>query len=275
MSSRELAEKHAGRRHWRHAFLARSVAESYECRPAYSAEVYTHLLGLLPVDPRAVLDAGCGTGELARRLAREVERVDAVDPSDEMLRVGRGLPGGDAAQLRWISAPIEDAALAGPYGLAVAGASFHWFDPDRALARFAQVLVSEAVLAMVDGDGAWDAPWLEAELELMYDVAERRTGERPSFQRFDVERDFGFEHPLFEQLGTRVTEPAPFEQPVEDYLTCQHSRASLSLETLGPEIARDFDAELRQILSPYTRDGRIRYDVRTRIEWGRPLRRRA
>lgn len=59
-----------------------------------------------------------------------MERVDAVDPSAEMIAVGRAAPGGDAANLRWIEARLEDVALDPRYGLATAGASFHWMDPD-------------------------------------------------------------------------------------------------------------------------------------------------
>lgn len=258
------------RRHMRHAFQARSVAEAYGCRPPYSAEVYACLLELLDGRPRVVLDAGCGPGKLARGLAPDVDRVDAVDPSEEMLRVGRALPGGDDPKLRWICAPIEDAPLRGPYGLAVAGASFHWFDAERALARLLEMLAPDAMLAVVDGDGTWRAPWEDEELELLYDVGERRTGVRPTFKRLDVERPFPLEVPGLRRLGARVTSPVTFEQSVEDYLTCQHSRASLARETLGPELTEHFDAELRRILAPHARDGRLRYQVRTRIEWGRP-----
>lgn len=254
----------------RHAFLSRSVAECYDFRPPYSSEVIACLLRLLGIHPRSVLDAGCGHGKLARELVDQVDRVDAVDRSDEMLRVGRSLPGGDHPKLNWICGEIEDVELAGPYGLVVAGASFHWFDPERVLTRFADLLAHDAVFALVEGDTPWQAPWAEAELELIGETAELRTGERPELRAPDVEAPFDFPLIGFERLGALVTSPSTVEQPIESYLACQNSRASLSQEALGPKLAERFDRELRRILEPYSRGDRIRYELRTRIEWASP-----
>ena len=59
-------------------------------------------------------------------------------------------------------------------------------------------------------------------------------------------------------------------EPIESYLACQHSRASLSQEALGPKLSERFDRELQRILKPYSRSDRIRYELRTRIEWASP-----
>ncbi|MBV9278962.1 MAG: class I SAM-dependent methyltransferase, partial [Chloroflexi bacterium] len=55
-------------------------------------------------DPRVVLDAGCGTGDVARPLAPLVDRVDAVDISAGMIERGRRLPGGENPAITWICA---------------------------------------------------------------------------------------------------------------------------------------------------------------------------
>src|SRR5262245_11507173 len=65
-------------------FQDRSVADAYHHRPPYPDEVFAILTGLITCEPRAVLDAGCGTGDIARRLAPLVARVDAVDFSPAM-----------------------------------------------------------------------------------------------------------------------------------------------------------------------------------------------
>ena len=62
-----------------------------------------------------------------------------------------------------------------------------------------------------------------------------------------------------------------FEQSVDDYLGCLHSRQTFCLEALGGELAREFGERIRSMLAPHTREGRLRYTVRTRIEWGRPV----
>ena len=77
-------------------FADRSVVAAYRHRPPYPAEVFEVLAGLIAATPyttRAVLDAGCGTGDVARNLVSRVDRLDAVDPSAAMLEAGRPLPG--------------------------------------------------------------------------------------------------------------------------------------------------------------------------------------
>ena len=49
------------------------------------------------------------------------------------------------------------------------------------------------------------------------------------------------DHPRFELEGRCVTEAAPFRQRVDDYIACQHSRASFAPDVMGPELAREFD----------------------------------
>jgi ubiquinone/menaquinone biosynthesis C-methylase UbiE len=91
--------------------------------------------------PGSVLDVGCGTGQLAGRLARALpdSRVVGCDFSAGMLRharARRGVAGwvqGDAQRL-----PFAD----GRFGAVVSTEAFHWFpDPEAALAEFHRVLV--------------------------------------------------------------------------------------------------------------------------------------
>ena len=74
-------------------FTDPTVARLYERRPPYPEGVFAALARRLVV-PRHVLDAGAGTGALARRMTSFAERIDAVEPSAEMLAEGKQLPGG-------------------------------------------------------------------------------------------------------------------------------------------------------------------------------------
>src|SRR5215467_10643345 len=103
------------------AFQARTVAERYHLRLPYPVAIFAVLSDLTVGTPRVVLDVGTGTGDLARGLAACVDRMDALDPSVEMIAAGKALPGGDAANLHWLFGAAEDAALDPPYGLVVAG----------------------------------------------------------------------------------------------------------------------------------------------------------
>jgi ubiquinone/menaquinone biosynthesis C-methylase UbiE len=126
------------------------LVSAYPARPAYPSAVIALLADLVHDTPRVVLDIGCGTGELARRLALLVDRVDAVDFSAGMLDLGRRLSGGDVPTVNWIVGTAEDVALNGPYALITAGKSLHWMDWDVVLPRFARVLTARGVLAIVD-----------------------------------------------------------------------------------------------------------------------------
>lgn len=94
-------------------FRDQSVVDAYRFRPTYPAGVFEILRELIDpkVPPRAILDAGCGTGFLARELAAFGDRVDAVDISENMIRAGKELPGGDSPKLNWICGAIEEATL--------------------------------------------------------------------------------------------------------------------------------------------------------------------
>jgi SAM-dependent methyltransferase len=266
----DLYERYAPRRSLGARFDSSSVAELYRHRPPYSDEVYRVLEDLVRDCPRVVLDAGAGPGKIARELAARGLAVDAVDASVEMIRVGRALPNGDHPALRWIHGTIEEAPLPPGYGLAVAGASFHWFDAETVLTRLGELLHPAAQVALIDGDGAWRAPWAEAERDVMIDFVARMDGCRPQWQEVDLDEIHLLDHARFELHGERVTAPSPFRQRVDDYIACQHSRATFTLEAMGSELAREFDAALSEVLTPHADAGWIRFDRRTRIEWGRP-----
>jgi ubiquinone/menaquinone biosynthesis C-methylase UbiE len=105
-------------------------------RPAHDAVVGA----LRKVTPGRVLDVGCGTGQLAARLRREIPGTQVVgcDFSRGMLGEARARDGrlawvqGDAGRL-----PFRD----GTFDAVVSTEAFHWFpDPERALAEFRRVL---------------------------------------------------------------------------------------------------------------------------------------
>ena len=100
-------------------FQEPDVVASYPNRPPYPQAVIDELARF----GGPILDAGCGTGELARRLAPLVERVDAVDVSGPMLDLAQTLSG--AERVHWVHGGIEDVPLDPPYALVVAGDSVH------------------------------------------------------------------------------------------------------------------------------------------------------
>src|SRR5262249_58459353 len=128
-------------------FQHQSVVDRYHLRPTYPPETFELLNDLIVDEPRAVLDVGCGTGNVARPLAAYVERVDAVDLSLPMLERARTLPGGDSPKIRWLHGRAEEVELEPPYALVTAGASLHWMGGDVVLPRLARALRQHGLLA--------------------------------------------------------------------------------------------------------------------------------
>ena len=222
--------------------------------------------------PRILLDAGTGDGKLARALSPDFDRVDAVDPSTEMLRVARRLPGGNAPGIRWIEARLEDAELEGPYGIATAGASFHWMDAERVLDHLSKLLAPGASLFLLEGDAPVGAPWADDERRVMQEALGRNGDAIPRvwLTPDDRLRTAVLDHPRFERQGADVV-IAHFEQSVGDYVRCQYSRQSFGEEFLEPAVLAYFDSAMREALAPHALAGRLTMEIATRIEWGIPL----
>lgn len=112
----------------------------------------------LVVDRAAVLDIGCGTGRLLRRLGPEFAQCVGVDPAPGMVEAAREL-GTDAvlvcASAEWL--PLPDAA----FSLVTATLSArHWHDLDAGLAEVARVLGRDG-LAVVGDARTGRSPYLE------------------------------------------------------------------------------------------------------------------
>lgn len=239
------------------------VARVYPYRPPYADETFDLLAGLLPEGaPPAVLDVGAGTGDLARPLARRFERVDAVEPSHAMVKIGRRQDGGKAANLRWIGAPIESATLGGPYGLAVAGESIHWTNWDVAFPAIAGALAPGAVLAILQRRVA-RMPWTDA-LGLL--IARYSTNRE--YEPYDIEQELVSREHL-EILGHARTAEFGFTQSRDEYVDALHSRNGFSRARMGVA-TKVFDAKFRDLLLSHGVQDTVELTVWTELFWGRP-----
>lgn len=247
-------------------FKNRSLVETYELRPPYPDETYRILLSLLGESRGRVLDVGCGTGKIARGLVNHIDSVDAVDFSQEMIRVGKLLVNGDHPNLRWINGPVETVQLYPPYDMVIAGASIHWMEWNVVFPRFKEVLTTDGYLVIIDGDRPIGASWHDAELSLIHKYSTNRHYENIDLIQELVNRGH------LELVGDKRTTLVSFSQPLTDYVQSFHSRESMSKEHMGAENVRAFDAELSRILSDYIDDkGFLSFQLEARVTWGKPL----
>jgi SAM-dependent methyltransferase len=247
------------------------LAAAYPARPPYPDGVIELLSELLRGSSGALLDVGCGTGELARRLSPYAQRVDAVDFSEAMLEVARRLPGGHAENIRWTLGAVENVALNGPYSLVTAGESLHWMDFDVVMSRFVQVLTPSGSLAVIDRN--WDTAG--SVLQRVLPIIERYSPVQ-NYQPFNlVEHLVGRE--LFQIHGQQRFGPEQWRPTIDEYLECRHSQRGLSRTHMGPTAATKFDAEVTQALKDLVEadliaqhEGRLELGVVSNVTWGRP-----
>jgi len=245
-------------------FQDQSVVDRYHLRPVYPPETFALLNELIVDELRAVLDVGCGPGNIARPLAGYVERVDAVDISLPMLVRAREMLGGASPKIRWLHGRAEDVELEPPYALITAGESLHWMDWGVVLPRFAQLLTPRGVLAIVTTQEQ-SVPWREGYLQIV-----RRFSNNPNYKPVDMIAEFE-KYRLFQRQGERVTAPVPLQQTIADYTAAQHARSTLSLDTMSTEQAALFGAEMAALLAPFAQDGLLTVQVAGHMIWGRPL----
>jgi SAM-dependent methyltransferase len=233
------------------------VVAVYHLRPPYPDELYDRLEALAAGG--RVLDAGCGTGELARELASRGARVDAVDASPLMIERARQLAG--AARVRWQAAPIEHAELDVPYALIVAGDSVHWFDWDIAFARFARGLAPGGALAIVQREWFPHVEGARGRLSPIY----ARWAANPDFRPLDPVEEIE-RRGYFRREGRFETEATPWRPTPDELVSVHHSMNGFTPERMGAEAVAGFDAELRAAVEGLVRDGMVERGTDGRLE---------
>lgn len=241
-------------------FTDAEVVRLYHRRPPYPEEVFGILHRLL-VPPRTILDAGAGTGALARGMAAFAQRVDAVEPSQAMVAEGRRLTSSEQ-RIRWIVGRAEDAQLAPPYGLITCGASLHWMDAAVVLPRFRDTLAPGARLAIVDTENVHGAYHQDVLAVIRkYSEMEDHADTKDLIAALEAAGKLEIE-------GEERTSAVAFEQSVDEYLEYLHSTSTLARVRLGSR-SKAFDTEIRAVLARHGVD-RVRYGVVGFVAWGRP-----
>jgi len=130
-------------------------ASTYENSPAqglFFDRIHRAALGMIPADlaPQAILDIGCGTGRLLRKLARRYPsaRLIGVDPAEGMIaEARRWTPGATFYTGQAEDVPLPEASI----DLAMSTTSFHhWRDQALGVRQVACALRPGGCFVLVD-----------------------------------------------------------------------------------------------------------------------------
>ena len=248
------------------SFSAAEIVDLYVNRPPYAPEALNYIIENAPAKTR-LLDLGCGEGKIARPLTRYFQDVVAVDPSAKMIALGKTLDQGSAENLSWITATAEDATLEGLFDLVSFASSIHWIEPNRLFSKLAPHLKRDHRLAIVSGDEAFAPPWDRDWQDFLTKWVPITTGLPMGSQEWHTKRDAYLHHVNLVETQSFVSEP--FDQSIDDFIRCQHSRNSFALSKLGDK-TEAFRAEIREILAPHADgNGRLSYRVQTKVNLAR------
>jgi SAM-dependent methyltransferase len=130
-----------------------SVPHYVAGRPPYSPELEETLAETLGLDGRGrLLDAGCGPGMVALRLAHLFEDVVGLDPDPDMLAEAARRGDEQAiGNVSWVQALAEDlpGAAPGPYRLVTFGQSLHWTDEHHVAEVVYDLLAPGGAMALI------------------------------------------------------------------------------------------------------------------------------
>lgn len=231
------------KRHYQRA-LFDGIAERYEAsRPGYPAHVVefvTATAGLAHGD--AILEVGCGTGQLTEPLARSGFRLTAIDIGPSMIAAARRRLAG--AQVSFRVTSFEDLAAAdASFDLVISGAAFHWIDPAVAFTKSARLLRPGGWLALLGTGENYDDP-VGAALDALW-VAHGDTG--GAWQRRPCDPGAFAADGLFE-TPARLTDARPAILPTGEVIALESTRATFL--SWPHRTQRDFTAALRRLLEP-------------------------
>jgi ubiquinone/menaquinone biosynthesis C-methylase UbiE len=220
-----------------------SVAELYDAtRQTYPAEIVDAVVANAALGPgAAVLEIGCGTGQLTRQLAGRELSLTAIDIGAAMVQAARRNVGDASARFQVCS--FEDFADSGPFDLIVSATAFHWVDPSVGLAKAARLLRSGGWLALLVTGERYPEPF-HSRLRDLWISYSRQRGEwsgQPVW--LAALRDTGLFGETVEANHTRA-----LRLPAETVLGVEQTRATF-LSYTGQDQA-GFTADLQALLVP-------------------------
>jgi len=223
------------------------IAELYEAsRLGYPSDIVEFAVTTAAAGAgSAVLEVGCGTGQLTESLAGYGFRLTAIDIGPSMIAAARRRLDGPAVSFQ-VSSFEDFAAPDASFGLIISGTAFHWVDPDVRFRKPARLLRPGGWLALLEIVERYDDPLRAALLGMWAARGDGTAGVwQPHFADTEAIAGTGlFETPVRKTRTQRIVRPA------EAVIGVENTRAtSLSWPD---DIRREFTEQLRHQLRSQT-----------------------
>lgn len=127
------------------------VAEEYDRhRPTYPDVLVDRACEDAGIGPgSAVLEIGCGPGQLTRSLLARGLRVTAVEPGRRLIARARDRCNG-AGEVQFVNARLENASLPrAEYSAVFSASAIHWIDPEVSWRKAADALMDGGSLGLI------------------------------------------------------------------------------------------------------------------------------
>lgn len=215
------------------------------------------LMNLKPGD--AVLDLGCGPGNLALPLARMGMAVTAMDPEPQMLDAAQAAAQAEGLSIDFQQRGSGDLTPAdGPFRLVTIGRAFHWMDRAATLAMLDHIVTPDGGVALLHDahppvdENAWYRLFGKISEKYgrarMAHVKERGEGGHRRYEPFLFASAFS----RIEGLSVTIRQPLDADAIVGR----AYSTSVCARDALGDR-AGDFEIELRSVLRELSPDGRF------------------
>lgn len=239
----ETKEQRRKREHRRSLFDG--VARLYDAtRQGYPTEIVDAIFTTAAIGRgAAVLEIGCGTGQLTRQLAGRALNLTAIDIGAAMTETARRNVADPKARFQVCS--FEDFTGSGPFDLIVSATAFHWIDPAIGLAKAARLLRPGGWLALLTTGERYREP-LRTQLR---DLWSRHSRQASQWARQPAWLAALRETTLFGPAA-EVTHTRDLQVPAQAILGVERTRAAFLSYSQHDQAA--FTADLRALLEPAT-----------------------
>ncbi|SRR5581483_8667561 len=231
-------------------------------RPGYPAEILALLKRECALKKESVIaDIGSGTGLLSRMFLENGNVVYGVEPNSEMRKAGERLLA-SYSQFHSIAGTAESTTLpVRRVDFVTAAQAAHWFDRKKARAEFIRILKPGGWLVLVWNERCIDTPFLRDYEQLLLTYATDYEQVRHEHTTASIDDFFS---------------PSPFDSCAFENGQCFDYSALQGRLLSSSYTPQSGDAryapmlrELRLIFDRHNQDGRVSFEYKTRVYYGR------